>query len=288
VTPAIVLLALGFGAGGWLVFTGWSGWSGRPGRAGLTTANLAAWRERLGPQLGVRFGWSAGASLFLGAATRWPVAALTGAAAGWFAPDLFCGRAARDRGIARTEAIAGWAESLRDTISGARGLEAALASTAPVAPLAIRPELSAFAERVYREPLPAALRALADDLAHPTADLVVAALSMAASGSVRDLGELLGTLAVAAREEASMRLRVDAARARMRTAVQVIAACTLVTAAGLVAFNPSYVSIYSSALGQLVLAVIAGIWGVSLWWIARMSEFAVPERFLTIRAGASS
>jgi hypothetical protein len=73
----------------------------------------------------------------------------------------------------------------------------------------------------------------------------------------------------------------------MRTAVQVIAACTLVTAAGLVAFNPSYVSIYSSALGQLVLAVIAGIWGVSLWWIARMSEFAVPERFLT-RTGASS
>ena len=117
-----------------------------------------------------------------------------------------------------------------------------MASTAPVAPLAIRPELTAFAERVYREPLPAALRALADDLAHPTADLVVAALSMAASGSVRDLGDLLGTLAVAAREEASMRLRVDAARARMRTAVQVIAACTLVTAAGLVAFNPSYVS----------------------------------------------
>jgi tight adherence protein B len=281
VTPVIVLLALGFGAGGWLVITGWSG------RSSLTTANLAGWHDRLGTQLGARFGWSAGAALGLVAATHWPVAALAGAAAGWFAPALFGGRAARDRGIARTEAIAGWAESLRDTLSGARGLEAALASTAPVAPLAIRPELSAFAERVYREPLPAALRALADDLAHPTADLVVAALLMAASGSVRDLGELLGTLAVAAREEASMRLRVDAARARMRTAVQVIAACTLVTAAGLVAFNPSYVSIYSSALGQLVLAVIAGIWGVSLWWIARMSEFAVPERFLT-RTGASS
>ncbi len=280
-TPVIVLLALGFGTGAWLMVTGWSG----PSR--LSTANLAGWRQRLGSQVGTRLGWSAGAALFLGVATRWPVAALTGAAAGWFAPALFGGRAARDRGIARTEAIAGWAESLRDTIAGARGLEAALASTAPVAPLAIRPELTAFAERVYREPLPTALRALADDLAHPTADLVVAALSMAASGSVRDLGELLGTLAVAAREEASMRLRVDAARARMRTAVRVIAACTLVTAAGLVAFNPSYVSVYSSALGQAVLAGIVGIWGVSLWWIARMSEFAVPERFLT-RMGASS
>ena len=280
-TPVVVVLILGFGAGTWLILTGWSG------RAALPTANLAGWRQRLGSQLGPRLGWSVGLAILLGAATRWPVAALAGAAAGWFAPVLFGGRAARERGIARTEAIACWAESLRDTISGARGLEGALASTAPVGPLAIRPELSAFAERVYREPLPAALRALAEDLAHPTADLVVAALSMAASGSVRDLGELLGTLAVAARDEAAMRLRVDAARARMRTAVRVIAACTLATAAGLVAFNPSYVSVYSSGLGQAVLALIAGIWGVALWWIARMSEFDVPERFLT-RTGASS
>lgn len=280
-TPIVVLLVLGSGAGIWLILTGWSG------RAALPASNLADWRRRLGSQAGSRLGWSAGLAILLGGATRWPVAALAGAAAGWFAPVLFGGRAARERGIARTEAIACWAESLRDTIAGARGLEAALASTAPVAPQAIRSELSAFAERIYREPLPAALRALADDLAHPTADLVVAALSMAASGSVRDLGELLGTLAVAARDEAAMRLRVDAARARMRTAVRVIAACTLATAAGLVAFNPSYVSIYSSGLGQAVLALIAGIWGGALWWIARMSEFDVPERFLT-RTGAST
>ncbi len=81
--------------------------------------------------------------------------------------DNFCGvsdedRLAKELAVARNEAIACWAESLRDTMSGARGLEAALASTAPVAPAAIRPELTTFAERLYRMPLPQALARLAD------------------------------------------------------------------------------------------------------------------------------
>ena len=276
----VALVGLAAGWGLWLVVTGWS-------CADSDAATWGAWRQRLGADIGARLGWAAGGGLLLGVTTRWPVAALSGVALGWCSPSLFGGRAARERAVARTEAIASWAEALRDTMSGARGLEAALASTAPVASAAIRPELTLFADRLYRLPLPEALAALADDLAHPTADLVVAALSMAASGSVRDLGELLGTLAVAAREEAAMRLRIEAARGRMRTAVRVIAGCTLATAAGLVAFNPSYVSVYRSGAGQAVLAMIAGIWGTALWWLARMSDFVAPARFLTRREAAT-
>lgn len=277
-TPVVALLGLGVGVGLWLILTGWWGTTPRPmmlGRRG--------WRVRLGDHTGQRAACAAAGMVVLGVTTRWPVAAMAGAAIGWFAPALYGGRAARERAVARTEAIATWAESLRDTMSGAKGLEAALASTAPVAPEAIRPELTAFAERLYREPLHSALAQLAEDLAHPTADLVVTALSMAATGSVRDLGELLGALALAAREEAAMRLRVDATRGRMRTAVRVIAGCTFATAAGLVAFNPTYVEAYRTGLGQAVLALIAGIWGFGLWWLSRMSEFVAPERFLRPR-----
>lgn len=275
-TPVVALLGLGFGAGVWLVVTGWFG-------RGDSRAGFDAWRDRLPDDAVARLVWALAAAVLLGVTTRWPVAALAGAVFGWSAPSLFGGRATRERAVARTEAIACWAESLRDTMSGARGLESALASTALVAPEAIRAELTAFAERLYTEPLPAALSTLADDLAHPTADLMVSALSVAASGSVRDLGDLLGTLAVAARDEASMRLRIEAARARMRTAVQVIAACTLVTAAGLVGLNSSYVSAYATGLGQTVLALIAGVWGVALWWLGRMSQFVAPERFLSVK-----
>ena len=212
--------------------------------------------------------------------TRWPVAAIASALLGWFSSDLLGGRAARDAGVTRTEAIATWTEMLRDTIAAAHGLEAAIAATASVAPAPIRAEVLALAVAIEHEPLPTALGALADDLAHPIGDLVVAALSVAASGSVRDLAELLGTLAASARDEAAMQLRVEAARARMRTAVRIITGCTIATAAGLVALNPSYVDVYSSGLGQLTLSLIAICWGLALAWLAKMSQFRTPERFL--------
>ena len=212
--------------------------------------------------------------------TRWPVAAIACGLLGWFSSDLLGGRAHREAGVARTEAIASWTEMLRDTIAAAHGLEAAITATAPVAPEAIRVEVMSLAIAIEREPLPRALQRLANDLAHPIADLVVSALTVAATGSVRELADLLGTLAAAARDEAGMQLRVEAARARMRTAVRVITGCTMATAAGLVVLNPSYVGVYSSAAGQIALSLIAICWGMALWWLAHMSEFQAPERFL--------
>lgn len=212
--------------------------------------------------------------------TRWPVAAVAAAALGWFSTDLFGGRAARERAIARTEAIASWTEMLRDTLSGAHGLEEAIVTSAEVAPASIRPEVTSLAIRLERDPLDRALRAFADDLAHPSGDLVVTALTLAAGGSVGDLNELLGTLALAAREEAAMRLRVDAARARLRTAVRVIAAVTAVTALGLILLNRPYLDVYGAPIGQLVLGAVVATWAGALWWLQRMSHFLSPDRFL--------
>lgn len=215
--------------------------------------------------------------------TRWPVAAVGLGAAGWFAPELFGSKASQDRATARTEAIAAWTEMLRDTMSGAHGLEEAVITTAAVAPGPIKAEVTGLAVRLEREPLTTALQQFAQDLAHPTGDLVVAALTLASQGSVGDLGELLGTLAVSAREEAGMRLRVDAARARLRTAVRVIAGCTASTAVGLILLNRRYLDVYASVTGQVILGAVAACWGVSLTWLARMSEFVAPERFLAVR-----
>jgi hypothetical protein len=227
-----------------------------------------------------RLGRAAALGFLILVVTRWPVAAIAAALLGWYSSVLLGGRATREAGVARTEAIATWTEMMRDTIAAAHGLEAAIAATAPVAPGPIRNEVLALAVALERESLPKALQRLSEDLAHPIADLVVASLSVAASGSVRELNDLLGTLAASARDEAAMQLRVEAARARMRTAVRVITSCTIITAVGLVALNPSYATVYSSALGQLMLGLIAICWGLALWWLARMSQFQSPERFL--------
>ena len=146
----------------------------------------------------LRIGLAVGAAVVVGAATGWPVGALLAALAGWGAPGLLTGAKGGSVAVARIEAIAGWAEMLRDTMAGAAGLEQAIVATATVAPLPIRAEVVTLAVRLEGERLAPALRAFADEVADPTCDLVVAALILAAEHQAQRLGELLGSLAQAA------------------------------------------------------------------------------------------
>jgi Flp pilus assembly protein TadB len=270
-TAAALLLGAGVGLGFYLA------WSAlvhpAPGNRGRRTrAEVRSWQPRALT--------AAAAALVLGAITRWPALAAAGAGLGWFARDLFGGRAAREAAVARSDAIATWAEMLRDTLSGAHGLEEVIVTTAPIAPVPIRDHVVALADRLAHERLAPALRRLADDLADPTADLVVATLVLAAETSGRDLSEVLGALAMAARDEAAMHRRVDAARARARATVQIVSGLTLVMMVALLLFSRSYLAPYDDALGQAVLALIAGLFGLGLWWLGRMGRLVTPERFL--------
>ena len=220
------------------------------------------------------------AGVLVGAVTGWPVGALLAAAAALAFPRLLSEGAAQAALVARIEAIASWSEMLRDTMAGAAGLEQAITSTAPMAPAPIRREVITLAGRLGRERLATALRAFADDVADPTCDLVVASLTLAAEHQVHRLGELLGTLAQAAREQATMRLRVEAGRARTRTSVKVILGVTATLAFGLALLNHTYLEPYDTALGQLVLLGIGGIFAAAFAWLARMAKPALPERFL--------
>lgn len=215
------------------------------------------------------------------AVTGWPIAALAAGVFGWYATELVGNRAGIEASIGRTEAIAGWTEMLRDTIGAAHGLESALTATAAVAPAPIRSEINALAVRLNHQRLDQALAVLAVELDHPIGDLIVAALTAASQSSVRELAGLLSTLAASARDEATMQLRIDAARGRVQTAVRVVSITTLVTAIGLVVFNPAYVTVYATPAGQVVLAAVAACWGLALTWLTRMSGFTRPERFLT-------
>jgi len=273
-TLLVAILAAGFAAGGCTVASGWAKAEPTP------KLDRPLYRSTQGTDARHRLALAIGFGLPTGLQTRWPVAALAAGALGWFTPELFGSKAARDQATAKTEGIASWTEMLRDTISGAHGLEEAVMTTSTVAPAAIGREVTDLAVRLERQPLAVTLRSFANDLAHPTGDLVVTSLTLAAGGAVGDLGELLGTLAVSARDEAGMRLRVDAARARLRTAVRVISGCTAATALGLVLLNRPYLKVYEGAVGQVVLGCVAGLWGTSLWWLSRMGDFITPERFL--------
>ena len=228
----------------------------------------------------LRIGLAAGAAVIVGAATGWPVGAVLAALAGWGAPGLLGGTRGAQAAVGRIEAIAGWAEMLRDTMAGAAGLEQAIVATAAVAPLPIRAEVATLALRLEGERLAPALRAFADEVADPTCDLVVAALVLAAEHQAQRLGELLGSLAAAARDQATMRLRVEAGRARTRTSVKVIVGATGALVAGLALFNRGYLAPYDTATGQLVLVLVGAVFATAFVWLARMTRPVTVERFL--------
>jgi tight adherence protein B len=228
----------------------------------------------------LRLAVAVGAAVVVGAGTGWPVAALLAGAACWGIPKLFAESKAQAKLIARVEAVAAWAEMLRDTMAGAAGLEQAICASAAVAPLPIRKEVATLAARLDRERLAPALRAFADEVADPTCDLVVAALLLAAEHQASRLGELLGTLAASARDQATMRLRVEAGRARTRTSVKVIVGVTLSLSLFLAVLNHGYLAPYGSPLGQFVLLVVGALFAAAFAWLAKITRPTQPARLL--------
>jgi hypothetical protein len=219
------------------------------------------------------------------AVTGWPVGAVLAAAGGVGGPSLHGTRARRTAAIARTEAIAAWAEMVRDTLAAARGLQEAILATAKIAPEPIRAEVRTLAARMERERFAPALRAFAADLADPAGDVVVAALLLTADQHARNLGDVLGAAASSARATASMRIRVEAGRARTYTSSRLIVTVTSVFAGGLLLFNRGYMAPFGTAVGQLVLLVIGGLFAVAVGAMARLGRAEQPHRVLAAVTG---
>jgi Flp pilus assembly protein TadB len=215
------------------------------------------------------------------AVTGWPVAVALTAAGVWWLPSML-GPDRRDRqALARTEAVATWAESLRDVLGAAAGLRQAILATGPVAPPAIRGPVSALTGRIGTDlPLAEALRRFAVEVADPVADLVAAALVQAADNQARHLGALLGALATTAREHAAARVRIATSRARARTSVRIITATTLVTVVALVVFNRPFLAPYATPAGQLVLLATGGLFALGLAWMRHIAALPDPPRVL--------
>jgi tight adherence protein B len=231
--------------------------------------------------LAVRLAVGGIGGLLVGLITQWPVAGLFAAGLGFVIPGLIGSGDQRKGKISRIEAIAAWAEMLRDTMAGAGGLEQSIIACSGVAPLPIRREVLRLAARLERDRLAPSLREFAEEIDDPTGDLVVAALVLAADKSPKKLGSLLGMLAQSARAEVNMRLRVEAGRARTRTAVRVISGVTAAFTAFLVFLNRRYLDPYDSFTGQLVLVVVGACFTAAFYWLVKAAQFEGEDRFLT-------
>jgi Flp pilus assembly protein TadB len=229
------------------------------------------------------FGTGAGMVALL--ATGWVVAGVSiGLLVAYW--DRIAGSSAVEkRAIARLDALASWTESLRDTIAGAIGLEQAIPATAVNAGAPIRPSLNLLVDRLrIREPLPDALRAFADDLDDPSADIICASLLLNSRLRGPGLRDVLTALAVSTREELDMRRRIEASRKSIRRSVRIVLFIVLGMMGALSILNRRYVAPYDSLGGQTMLVVVAALFSLGLLWLRSLSAPSKTDRFLVFGA----
>ncbi|MGB3733313.1 MAG: hypothetical protein WA964_00050 [Ilumatobacter sp.] len=224
----------------------------------------------------VRFGIGLIGCIAVWVATGWPMAGLSAGAVVAMIPVLLDTRRERNDQIDKADALASWAEMLRDTIASHAGLNQAVAMTAGVAPLPIQNEVRALAVRAERMPLGEALRRFANDVEDPVADLIVAALVIADQYQAQDLTKLLSDIAASSRMQSSMRLRIETGRARTYSSVRWIVAITFAMAIGLILFSPDFLSPYDDFVGQIVLGIIGALFTGAVWSLITMSR-PIPE-----------
>ncbi|WAE71762.1 type II secretion protein F [Streptomonospora nanhaiensis] len=278
-TPVLLVAAAGvlLGAGLWLALASLAASGG-----GSRTSRIPPWRSLLfGRQRPLRLVAAIVGGLLVWILTGWPVAGVLVAAGCWWGPAVLGPDRGHQEQVDGIEAVAAWTEMLRDLMAGAAGLHQAVAATVPIAPEPVREPVARLADRLRAGgSTQDALRVFADEVDNPTADLVTAALSTAATRHATDLGTLLGTLAEASREQAAMLVRVAASRARLRTSTRIIVGTTVGMAAFLLVINGEYMEPFDGFLGQVVLAGIGALWAGALVWLSRMSRFDLGPRVL--------
>lgn len=276
------LLGAALGTGSFTAIMGVRGfWSSPSTRRG----GLGTWFQGSLRPLGVRLVIAVAGFAAAVVATGWLVAGLVVGIAAFLSPTLLRAKARRSWEIDRMNALATWVEMLRDTISAASGLIETLKATADSAPSVLRAPVRQLAARAEREPLPVALGRFADEVDHAVADTVAVSLGLAATNQVGSLQESLAELAENTRQEVSMRLRIEASRARQFASARLIAGVVAVFCICMVGFSRTYLAPFDTASGQLALAVIGGLFIGSGLALERMGRFNSPPRILAVHRG---
>jgi len=245
--------------------------AGVPPSRMLTARRMAAARQRIG--LAILAG------LVILAITRWPVAAAAAAGAVIFVPKMTAASAAR-RHTARLEGLEQWTRRLADLLAASRGLEDALEVSARTAPVSIAGPVTALARRLAaRVGAEEALRGFANDIDDPAGDRIAAALIIATGRRGGAAGGVLSALAGILARDITARREIEAERAQHRTTVRWIVVFVVIFTV-IAVVNRHYSAPYGTVAGQVVLAMVAGLYAFGLTWLHRLGNIPAPGRFL--------
>ncbi|MFI8515381.1 type II secretion system F family protein [Streptomyces sp. NPDC085460] len=181
--------------------------------------------------------------------------------------------------IAKLEALAEWTQRLSEILRLGPALEQALVTSRKNPPAALADEIAELADKIKAGWLPVdALRDFANRLDDVTADKACAALMLCAVDPGPGLAKVLEDISAQLREEVAARRKIEADRAKSRTAMR---SMTLICAAlVVVGFLIPYTAPYATTLGQLVLALLGAAFAAVLWWTRKLASHTPIPRFL--------
>ena len=217
--------------------------------------------------------------VLVGLLTGWLVAVLVVPAALAGLPVLLSAPPATAQ-IERLEAMEEWTRSLSGVLTVGVGLEEALVATLRSAPDPIRPEVTRLVARLRaRWSTEEALRMFADDLDDATGDLVAANLILAARRRGAGVASVLESLAESVAADVRARRAIEADRAKPRATARWVTLITIGVLAVL-GLTGSYITPYSTPLGQMILVLLLGAYVATLVWMRRMATGKPLPRFI--------
>lgn len=198
-------------------------------------------------------------------------------------PMIAGGGKAERAALAKLEALAQWTESLRDLAQRGSGLESVIPKTVDSASDVLTEPLRLMSRRLsVRVPLPEALSLFADEVDDSSADLVVAALSLAARQRKGELSRVLSALSKSLREELEQRTKVMRERNTIRREAAQVAglSAVLVLAASLFA-PPTLPQEGTSTAAELLPLVLAAAYMFVFSQVRKLAEPEQEPRFLS-------
>jgi Flp pilus assembly protein TadB len=214
--------------------------------------------------------------------TGWPVAAVGAAAAVVFVPCVLGGAKAAKQMIARSEALSDWARRLADLISSgaASSTRDALVRSLASAPEPISDEVGRLVSRMGPQGIEPALRRFAREVGDPAAEKIAGVLILRERNGGPGLAEVLTALATDLDDRSRMVREVEAERAKPRANMRTIVIVTGLLVFGMLLFARTFLSAYSTAVGQSLLVGVVLVFAAAFRWMRRLSDPPVAVEVL--------
>lgn len=194
---------------------------------------------------------------------------------------------AQPSGTETLEALDRWVRSIAQSLPIGRDVPGAIRSSILSAPEALAPNLARLVSRLnIGMRTDDALTRMADELADPDADAVIAALILASRSTGAGLTATLHALADTIQAQLAMLRAVKVERDRPRQTVRIVTILGVLIIGGSITFG-DFFDAYASPIGQLILTILIGAYFGVVLIMGAMTKPRVRARVLASSANAT-